>query len=464
MLSFIIRRLLVIFPMVLLVITLTWVLIRLAPGNFYATAKGLPPAVEKNIRAKYGLDKPWYVQYGKTMWAILGGDFGFSRQYPEQTVNEILGRSLPVSATIGITAYLIALFFGLVFGTLAALRQNSALDYSSMAAAMLGISIPNFVLGPLLVLIFSLTLFWLPPARWQWVVQAGPYPALYYYLSRIIIGIIGLLVIALLIYGIYKAVTGLRVGKSSPKAYAMNTISFVLGMLLAAVVMAATIGLYILALPVGKWAVIPLTILVLAIIVFAAIFHRTLSTIPDKVGLPSVAFVAGFVLQLLAPFIALLIKMVAGLFKLVGQIGPVGIPHWRYLLLPALTLSAIYMAYIARLTRAGMLEVLRKDYVRTARAKGLSERAVIMQHALRGGILPVVSYTGPALAFLVGGTVIVERIYALPGLGNYLINAALNRDEPLLLGITAFISILILLFNLLVDIAYAYIDPRIRFS
>ncbi|HYO92710.1 MAG TPA: hypothetical protein VEQ40_13800 [Pyrinomonadaceae bacterium] len=176
MLKFIIRRLLVIFPMVLLVITLTWVLIRLAPGNFYSQPKALPPAVEKNIRAKYGLDKPWYVQYGKTMWQIIGGDFGFSRQYPEQTVNEILARSLPVSATIGLAAYLIALVTGLFFGTIAALRQNSSLDYSSMAAAMLGISIPNFVLGPILVLLFALTLYWLPAARWDWLVEFGPFP------------------------------------------------------------------------------------------------------------------------------------------------------------------------------------------------------------------------------------------------------------------------------------------------
>jgi oligopeptide transport system permease protein len=316
MFGFIIRRLLLIIPMVLLVITLTWVLVRLAPGNFYTTAKGLPPAVEKNIRARYGLDKPWYVQYGKTMWQILQGNFGFSRQYQEQTVNEILWRSLPVSATLGLTAYLIALCVGLLFGTLAALRQNSALDYSSMAAAMLGISVPNFVLGPLLVLIFSLTFYWLPPARWEWLVKFGP----------------------------------------------------------------------------------------------------------------------------------------------------VGIPNPRYILLPALTLSAVYMAYIARLTRSGMLEVLRKDYIRTARAKGLSERSVIFRHALRGGLLPVVSFTGPALAFIVGGTVVVERVFSLPGLGTYLINAALNRDEPLLLGLAAFISTLILIFNLLVDIAYGYIDPRIRYS
>ena len=316
MFRFIIRRLLLIIPMVILVISLTWLLIRLAPGNFYTTAKGLPPAVEKNIRARYGLDQPWYVQYGRTMKQILTGNFGFSRQYQEQTVNEILWRALPVSATLGLTAYVIALLVGLIFGTLAALRQNSALDYSSMAVAMLGISIPNFVLGPLLVLIFSLTLYWLPPGRWEWLVK----------------------------------------------------------------------------------------------------------------------------------------------------IGPVGIPHPRYILLPALTLSAVYMAYIARLTRSGMLEVLRKDYIRTARAKGLSEKAVIIRHALRGGILPVVSFTGPALAFIVGGTVVVERVFSLPGLGTYLINAALNRDEPLLLGLAAFISTLILVFNLLVDIAYAYIDPRIRFS
>lgn len=316
MLHFIIRRVLMIVPMVLLVVSITWMLVRLAPGNFYSTAKGIPPAVEKNIRAKYGLDKPWYVQYGKTMGRILVGDFGFSRQYPEQTVNEILWRAFPVSATLGILAYLFALVVGLIFGTLAALKQNSGLDYASMAIAMLGISIPNFVLGPLLVLIFSLTLFLLPPARWEWA----------------------------------------------------------------------------------------------------------------------------------------------------ARLGPTGLPTPRNVILPMLTLSAIYIAYLARLTRAGMLEVLRADYIRTARAKGLSERKVIMRHALRGGILPVVSFTGPALAFLVGGTVIVERIFALPGLGNYLINAALNRDEPLLLGITAFISILILTFNLLVDIAYAYIDPRIRYS
>jgi len=237
---------------------------------------------------------------------ILRLDFGNSLRYENETVNEVLRRTVPVSAAIGACAYLLALLVGVVMGTLAALKQNSKLDYAAMGLSMLGISLPNFVLGPILVLVFSLTLYWLPPARWN------------------------------------------------------------------------------------------------------------------------------------------------------------GFPSWN-LVLPVLTLSAVYMAYIARLTRAGMLEVLRSDYIRTARAKGLTERQVVMRHALRGGLLPVVSFTGPALAILITGTVVVERIFAMPGLGNYFINANLNRDEPLILGIVAFTSIMVLVFNLLVDVAYGFIDPRIRY-
>jgi oligopeptide transport system permease protein len=306
MLRFIIRRLLITIPMVLIIVTLTWSLIRLAPGNFYTGEKRIPPAIVKNIREKYGLDKPWYVQYGKMMGRLLKGDFGDSLTYPGQSVNQILWRSLPVSAILGILAYLLALIVGLTAGTFAALKQNSKLDYGSMALAMLGISIPNFVLGPLLVLLFSLTLYWLPPARWG------------------------------------------------------------------------------------------------------------------------------------------------------------GFPSWN-LVMPVITLSALYMAYIARLTRSGMLEVLRADYVRTARAKGLSERQVIFRHVMRGGLLPVISFSGPALAYLITGTVVVEQIFALPGLGNYFLNANFARDEPLIIGIVAFLAILILVFNLLVDIAYGIIDPRIRY-
>ncbi|MGZ8846409.1 MAG: ABC transporter permease [Pyrinomonadaceae bacterium] len=306
MLRFIIRRVVIIIPMLFIILSLTWALIRLAPGNFYTADKKLAPAIEQNLREKYGLNKPWYVQYRKVLWNIARFDFGNSLKYEGQSVNQILGRALPVSAALGLSAYLLALFVGITTGTLAALRQNSWVDYASMALAMLGISIPNFVLGPLLVLLFSLNLFWFPPALWN--------------------------------------------------------------------------------------------------------------------GFPS-----------------------------------------KSLVLPAVTLSAIYIAYIARLTRSGMLEVLRSDYIRTARAKGLSESQVVFRHALRGGLLPVVSFSGPALAFLITGTVVVERVFALPGLGNYFINACFNRDEPLIIGIVAFIAVAVLVFNLLVDISYGFIDPRIRY-
>jgi oligopeptide transport system permease protein len=305
MLTFAVRRLIVTVPMVLVVVSLTWGLIRLAPGNFYTGEKPLPPAIEQNLRQKYGLDRPWYVQYGRMLANTVRGDFGSSLHYTGQSVNSILAEALPVSALLGVLAYLLALVVGITSGTIAALKQNSRLDYASMAFAMVGISLPNFVLGPILVLVFALTWYVLPPARWN-----------------------------------------------------------------------------------------------------------------------------GFSINLI---------------------------------LPVLTLSAVYMAYIARLTRSGMLEVLRSNYIRTARAKGLRERDVVVRHALRGGLLPVVSFSGPALAFLVTGTVVVERIFALSGLGNYFINANLNRDEPLIIGIVAFISILILIFNLLVDLAYGFVDPRIRY-
>jgi oligopeptide transport system permease protein len=305
MLNFIIRRLLIIIPMALLVITLTWILIRLAPGSFYTAEKKLPPAIEANIKKKYGLDKPILSQYGILMGNIVRGDFGDSLKYEGQSVNEIIARHFPYSATIGILAYILALILGLAAGIVAALKQNSSFDYGSMSLAMLGLSVPNFVIGPILVLIFSLWLYIFPPAR---------------------------------------------VG---------GAISYVL---------------------------------------------------------------------------------------------------------PVITLGAIYAAYIARLTRAGMLEVMRSDYIRTARAKGLSEWKVLLKHALRGGLIPVVSFTGPALAALLAGTVVVERVFAIPGLGNIFIQSVLNRDEPLILGIVAFLSILIMIFNLIVDISYAFLDPRIRYE
>jgi oligopeptide transport system permease protein len=305
MLRFIVRRLLSTVPIVLVVVSITWGLIRMAPGNFYTGERRLPPAVERNIREKYGLDRPWYVQYGRMLGNTVRGDFGNSLTYEGQPVNSILANAVPVSALLGALAYLLALIVGITAGTIAALKQNSRYDYASMAAALIGISLPNFVLGPALVAWLALTWYLLPPALWN--------------------------------------------------GFSVN------------------------------------------------------------------------------------------------------------LILPAVTLSAVYMAYIARLTRAGMLEVLRSNYIRTARAKGLSERAVVMRHALRGGLLPVLSFSGPALAMLLAGTIVVERIFAVPGLGNYFINANLNRDEPLIIGIVAFVSIAVILMNLLVDIAYAVVDPRVRY-
>ena len=329
MAAFILRRLLLIIPMALLVVSVTWGLIRVAPGNFYSDERTLPPAIEENIKRKYGLDLPWYQQYFRMLgnvtcrtisadepsassvrfglfgWQIKCFDFGSSLRFLDRTVNEVILQHLPYSATIGFFAYLLALVVGLGFGIVAALKQNSAWDYSSMTLAMLGLSVPNFVLGPLLVIVFSLWLYILPPARW-----------------------------------------------------------------------------------------------------------------------------GGF----------------------------------SNIILPVITLSAIYMAYIARLTRAGMLEVMRSDYIRTARAKGLDEKTVLLKHGLRGGIIPVVSFTGPALAGLLAGTVVVEKVFGIPGLGNIFITSVLNRDEPLTLGIVAFISILIMLFNLIVDISYGFLDPRIRYE
>jgi oligopeptide transport system permease protein len=305
MFSFIVRRLLLIFPMMLLVVSVTWGLIRMAPGNFYSGEKALPPAIEENIKKKYGLDQPVYQQYLLMIGNVLRLDFGVSLKYTDRSVNQIIREHFPYSATLGVFAYLLALGIGLFAGLTAALKQNSGADYAAMSLSMLGQSVPNFVIGPILVIVFALWLYIFPPAR------AGGF---------------------------------------------MNYV------------------------------------------------------------------------------------------------------------LPVITLSAIYAAYIARLTRAGMLEVLRSDYIRTARAKGLDEKTVLLRHALKGGLIPVVSYTGPALAALLAGTVVVERVFAIPGLGNIFIQSVLNRDEPLILGIVAFLSILVMAFNLLVDISYAFLDPRIRYE
>jgi len=330
MLRFALRRLLMMGPMVFIVLTITFIMVQIAPGSPFSSQRRLPPEIEANLKAKYGFDKPKHVQYIRYMGRLLGfkyetdgrlvwhpyPDFGDSTKYKDKSVNAIIKEALPVSAVLGLVAYLLALGIGLAMGIFAAYKQNTWLDHTANGIAMLGVAVPNFILGPVLVLVFSLTLYWLPPARLEWAFELG-------YLR---------------------------------------------------------------------------------------------------------------------------------------------IPTLRTVLLPAVTLSALYIAYIARLTRSGLVETLRQDYIRTARAKGLPEWRVVTVHALRGAILPVVSFSGPALAFLITGTVVVERMFAIPGLGAYFIDAANNRDHFLILGLTAFGAVGLMFANLAVDIAYAYIDPRIRYE
>jgi oligopeptide transport system permease protein len=317
-------------PMVVIVLTVTFIMVQIAPGSPFASQRRLPPEIEANLKAKYGFDQPKHIQYLRYMGRLIGlkyerdgriswhpyPDFGDSTKYKDKSVNAIIKEALPVSAVLGLLAYLLALGVGLAMGVVAAYKQNTWLDHVTNGFAMLGIAVPNFILGPILVLIFSLTLYWLPPARLEW--------------------------------------------------------SF-------------------------EW-------------------------------------------------------------------GYLRIPTLRTIFLPVITLAALYIGYIARLTRSGLVETLRQDYIRTARAKGLPEWRIVTVHALRGAILPVVSFSGPALAFLITGTVVVERMFAIPGLGAYFIDAANNRDHFLILGLTAFGAIALMFANLAVDIAYAYIDPRIRYE
>ncbi|BAC92066.1 ABC transporter permease [Gloeobacter violaceus] len=306
MLNFILRRLLFAIPVLLVVVTISFFLVRLAPGGPFMEERAYPPAVIEKLNAKYGLDKPLHEQYFNYMQrVVLHFDLGPSTRYLDRTVGDVIAQGLPNSMILGGTAYLTALVLGMGAGIVAALRQNSGVDYGAMAAAVLGVSVPNFVLGPLLVIVLSLTLYWLPPARW-------------------------------------------------------------------------------------------------------------------------------------------------------GDLS--------HLILPALTLSALYTAYIARLTRSGLVEVLRSDYIRTARAKGLRESVVLLRHALRGSILPVVSYSGPALAFLLGGTIVVEKLFLIPGLGNFFIEAANARDSFIVVGVTLVVATLLIVLNLVVDIVYALIDPRIAYK
>jgi oligopeptide transport system permease protein len=305
MLNYSLRRALGAVPTLLVLLTIAFFMIRMAPGGPFDAERRLPPEIEANLNQKYHLDEPLYQQYGRYVWNIARGDFGPSFQYRDLTVNQLIADGFPVSLRLGLLAMGVALLFGIGLGTLAALRQNRVTDYSVMGIAMLGISIPNFVLAPLLILALAVYLDWLP---------AG------------------------------------------------------------------------------------------------------------------------------------------------------GLDTWRHYLLPVLALAMPQMAYIARLMRGSMIEVLRSNFVRTARAKGLPTHLVLFRHALPAALVPVVSFLGPATAGIITGSVVIETVFGIPGLGRYFVQGALNRDYTLVMGVVLFYGVLIIIFNFLVDLLYAWLDPRVKYS
>ncbi len=293
----------------LAIITIAFFMIRAAPGNPWSVDRKLPPEVEANLKASMGLDKPIHEQYFSYLGGVVTGDLGPSLKNKDKSVSELLGEGLPISATIGALAISIAIFFGVGLGVIAAMRQNSAADYSAMGIAMIGISIPTFVTGPFLSLVYGLWLGWF-------------------------------------------AVAGLDLG-------GMN------------------------------------------------VYNLTL---------------------------------------------------------PVLTLALPQIAIISRLMRASMIEVLRSNYIRTARAKGLSERRIMLRHAAPAAILPVVSYLGPAIVGVITGSVVVERVFGLPGVGQSFIDGAVTRDYTRVMGTVILYGGLIIIFNLIADILYAILDPKVRYE
>ena len=312
MLRFILRRLLVIIPTLFLVVTLAFFMMRAAPGSPFTSERKLSPEIERNIMAKYGMDKPLAVQYLSYLAGISHGDFGPSLKYKDKTVLEVIREGFPKSLTIGLSALVLATLSGVTLGVLAALRQNKGMDYAAMTVAVLGVCIPTFVTAPLLVLVFASKLGWVPTAGW-----------------------------------------------------------------------------------------------------------------PSE-----------------------------------GQ----GLESIRYLILPVVVLALPQIAIISRLTRAGMIEVLRSNYVRTAFAKGLPEHVVVFRHALRGALLPLVSYLAPACAGLITGSLVVEQIFQLPGLGRSFVLGALQRDYTVVMGVVILYAGLILMLNLASDLIGAALDPRVRLT
>nr|WP_261392434.1 ABC transporter permease [Priestia flexa] len=304
-LKYISKRLLYMFLSLFLIVSATFFLMRAAPGGPFSAEKKLPPEIEANLNEFYGFDQPLYVQYFDYLKSVATLDFGPSFKYKGQTVNDLISNGFPVSFMLGMEAILLALAFGVLLGVISALKHNKWQDYTAMIIAVLGISVPSFIMATALQYIFAMKLELFPVARWE---------------------------------------------------------------------------------------------------------------------------------------------------------------SWAHTFLPALALASTPMAFIARLTRSSMLEVLNNDYIRTAKAKGLSKPVITVKHAMRNAMLPVVSYIGPLTAGILTGSFVIEKIFGIPGLGLHFVTSITNRDYTVIMGVTVFYSILLLASVLIVDILYGLIDPRIKLS
>ncbi|HEV2651369.1 MAG TPA: oligopeptide ABC transporter permease OppB [Rhizomicrobium sp.] len=314
MFAYAIRRLLGAIPTLFIIITIAFFMMRVAPGGPFDSARRLPPEIEHNMKAAYDLDKPVWQQYAIYLGKLAHGDLGPSFKTKDFTVNELIAQGLPVSVRLGLLSIIIAILAGTLLGTLAALNQNSIADYGVMGIAMIGITIPTFVMAPILTLIF---------------------------------GVYGLVVFG-----------------------------------------------FDISLPAGGW----------------------------------------------------------------------GNGAIQFLIIPVIVLALPQIAVIARLVRGSMIEVLRSNYIRTARAKGLSSTMVVTRHALRAAILPLVSYLGPAIAGILTGSLVVEQIMGIPGIGRAFIQGALNRDYTLVMGVLIYYATFVILLNLAADLLYAALDPRVRYD
>jgi len=306
LLRYTISRLLGAIPTVLVIITLSFMLLHAAPGGPFDSQKKIPPEIKANIERKYHLDEPLYKQYLRYLVGILQGDFGPSYQYRDTTVNEIIRQGFPIDIVIGGCALAGALLIGLPIGIKAALRRDTGWDHLPMGLSMIGISVPVFVVAPILILVFAVTFHWVPAGGW---------------------------------------------GTGAPK----NVI------------------------------------------------------------------------------------------------------------LPAAALAAPYIAYVARLMRGSMVEVLNSPFILMARAKGVPQYLVILRHALKPALMPLVSFLGPAVVGVITGSIVIETIFGLPGIGRAFVDGALNRDYTLVLGVTILYGLLIVIFNLLADLSYSVLDPRVRY-